>query len=299
MVLDKEIHLTVEYAERIDKYISDKTDFSRNDVKNIIIDYGVFIDEAIEVRKPNFNVKPGQTITIKNKPEQREYNLEAQDIKLDIVYEDEHIAVINKPSGLVVHPAPGNYDSTLVNALLYHFKDLSDLNGPIRPGIVHRIDKHTSGLILVAKNNEAHRYFSDLIKEHKVNREYKAIVHGLVTNDVIHINVPIGRNPNDRQKMHVTKQNSKNAITHVYPLKLYANHTLVKCVLETGRTHQIRVHLKYIKHPILGDDLYGTYVDDFKQRLHAYKLSFTHINGKELSFEVDCPKEFFENGFEE
>lgn len=295
MVLKEEIILEVEYQERIDKYISDNTDISRNEVKNIIIDYGVFVDETVEVRKPNFTVKPGHKIKITKKIDDKEYNIKPQNIPLNIVFEDEHIVIINKPSGMVVHPAPGNYDGTLVNALLYHFKDLSDLNGPIRPGIIHRIDKHTSGLLIVAKSNEAHRYFAELIRNHEVNREYKAIVCGILNNDVTHINVPIGRCPNDRQKMMVTKLNSKEAYTDVYPLHFYKNnHTLVKCVLKTGRTHQIRVHLSYIKHPVLGDDLYGKYIDEFKQRLHAYKISFKHINGKEMSFEVDYPSDFFD-----
>lgn len=295
MILKEEIILKVDYQDRIDKYISDHTDISRNEVKNIIIDYGVFVDEIVEVRKPNFTVKPNHIIKITKKVNNKEYKIEPQNIPLDIIFEDEHIVIINKPSGMVVHPAPGNYDNTLVNALLYHFRNLSDLNGSIRPGIIHRIDKYTSGLLIVAKTNEAHRYFANLIKEHKINREYKAIVKGLITNDILHIDLPIGRCPNDRQKMMVTKNNSKNAYTDVYPLYHYKNHTLIKCVLKTGRTHQIRVHLSYIKHPVLGDDLYGKYLDDFRQRLHAYKLSFTHINGKNLTFEVDYPEDFFSN----
>lgn len=294
MILKEEIILEVDYQDRIDKYISDNSDISRNEIKDIIKDYGVYVDEIVEVRKPNFTVKPGHVIKITRKINNEENKIEAQNIPLNIVYEDDDIVIINKPSGMVVHPAPGNYDKTLVNALLYHFKDLSDLNGPIRPGIVHRIDKYTSGLLIVAKNNKSHRYFADLIRDHKVNREYKAIVKGLITNDVIHIDLPIGRCLNDRQKMQVTKNNSKEAYTDVYPLHLYKNHSLVKCVLKTGRTHQIRVHLKYIKHPVLGDDLYDIYFDEFRQRLHAYKISFTHINGKEMTFEVDYPKGFFD-----
>ncbi len=295
MILKDEIILEVNYQERIDKFISDNTDISRNEIKNIILDYGVYVDDSVEVRKPNFIVKPGHVIKITKKIDNKEYNIKPQNIPLDIVYEDQHIVVINKPSGLVVHPAPGNYDKTLVNALLYHFKDLSDLNGPIRPGIIHRLDKYTSGLIIVAKTNEAHRYFADLIKEHKVNREYKAIVKGIINNEVLHIDLPIGRNPNDRQKMMVTKINSKNSYTDVYLLYKYQKYSLVRCVLKTGRTHQIRVHLNYINHPVLGDDLYGQYIDDFRQRLHAYKISFKHIDGQNLVFEVDYPKEFFEN----
>lgn len=294
MVIKEEIKIHVEYQDRIDKYISDNSNFSRNDVKNIIIDYGVYVDDVVEVRKPNFIVKKGHIITIKNKLNRKEYNLQPQNIPLEIVYEDDDIIIINKQSGLVVHPAPGNYDKTLVNALLYHFKNLSDLNGPIRPGIVHRLDKHTSGLILIAKNNISHRYFASLLKDHKIEREYKAIVCGKIKNKILHINLPIGRNPNDRQKMMVTKNNSKEAITHVYTEYQFKNHTLVKCVLETGRTHQIRVHLSYIKHPVAGDDLYGTFIDDFYQRLHAYKISFKHLNGKQMTFEVDYPSKFFD-----
>lgn len=294
-MLKEEIILNVSYQERIDKYISDNTDISRNDVQIIIKDYGVFVDENVEVRKPNFIVKPGHIIKVTKKINKKEFNIEPQNIPIDIVYEDEYIAIVNKPSGMVVHPAPGNYDQTLINALLYKFKDLSDLNGPIRPGIIHRLDKHTSGLLIVAKNNEAHRYFANLIKDHKINREYKALVDGVSENNIIHIDLPIGRDFKDRQKMMVTKQNGKNAYTDVYPLYTFENkYMLVKCVLKTGRTHQIRVHLKYINLPVLGDDLYWKYIDEFKQRLHAYKISFKHINGKEMTFEVDYPKEFFE-----
>ncbi|MGL5205382.1 MAG: RluA family pseudouridine synthase, partial [Metamycoplasmataceae bacterium] len=278
MLLKKEIVLKSNEKVRIDKFIADNTDFSRNEVKEIIDTYGVYVD-GILIRKPKFIINEGATITIKEKP-QNEIIMIAQDIPIEIVFEDEHIIIINKKSGMVVHPAPGNKDGTLVNALLFHFKDLSDLNGPIRPGIVHRIDKHTSGLILIAKTNASHKYFAELIKEHKINRYYKALVVGKILNDVIHINVPIGRNVNDRQKMMVTKQNSKNAITHVYPEKIYPNYTLVRCELETGRTHQIRVHLKHINFPVVGDPVYGKSLDSFNQRLHAYKLSFIHITGE-------------------
>lgn len=293
MLLNKEIVLKSDEKMRIDKFIADNSDFSRNEVKEIIDLYGVYVD-GILVRKSKFMINEGQTITIKEKP-RNEIVMIPQNIPIEITYEDEHIIIINKKSGVVVHPAPGNKDGTLVNALLYHFKNLSDLNGPIRPGIVHRIDKHTSGLILIAKTNAAHKYFAELIKEHKVNRYYKALVVGKVLNDVIHINVPIGRNVHDRQKMAVTKQNSKNAITHVYPEKVYPNFTLVRCELETGRTHQIRVHLKHINFPIVGDPVYGRPLDNFNQRLHAYKLSFIHITGEFIEVESELPSEFFEN----
>lgn len=294
MILNEEIKLIVAYSERIDKYISDNTDMARNEVKSTIIDYSVLVD-GIEVRKPKFIVKENQEIIITKKINNSEYDIKPEKIDLDIVFEDDDIVVINKPSGMVVHPAPGNMNKTLVNALLYHFKDLSDLNGSIRPGIVHRIDKDTSGLLIVAKNNKAHRYFADEIKKHNVNREYIALVDGIINHKTMHINLPIGRSANDRQKMIVTKTNSKEAVTHVHLLETYKKNSLVHCVLETGRTHQIRVHLNYIKNPVTGDPVYGKKIDDFNQRLHAFKLSFKHINGKELTFEVKEPKEFYKN----
>ncbi len=293
MLLKEEIVLKSSEKVRIDKFIADNSVFSRNEIKEIIDLYGVYVD-GILVRKVKFMINEGQTVVIKEKI-QNEIVMIAQDIPIDIVFEDDYIIIINKKSGMVVHPAPGNKDGTLVNALLFHFKNLSDLNGSIRPGIVHRIDKHTSGLILIAKTNAAHKYFSELIRDHKVNRIYKALVVGKVMNDVIHINVPIGRNVNDRQKMTVTRQNSKNAITHVYPEIVYPNYTLVRCELETGRTHQIRVHLKHINFPVVGDPVYGRSLDDFHQRLHAYKLSFVHITGEFIEVESELPNEFFEN----
>lgn len=293
MLLNKEIVIKSNEKIRIDKFIADNSEFSRNQIKEIIDIYGVYVDGTL-VRKVKFMINEGQTVVIKEK-NINEIEMIAQDIPIEIAYEDEHIIIINKKSGMVVHPAPGNKDGTLVNALLYHFKDLSDLNGIIRPGIVHRIDKHTSGLILIAKTNSAHKYFAELIKNHEVNRYYKALVVGKMLNDVVHINVPIGRNVHDRQKMTVTKTNSKEAITHVYPEKLYPSYTLVRCELETGRTHQIRVHLKYINFPVVGDSVYGRSLDDFNQRLHAYKLSFKHITGEFLEIESELPKEFFQN----
>ena len=294
MILKEPIILTVTYQERIDKYIATHTDISRAEVKNIILDYGVFVDQTVEVRKPNFLVKPGHVITIQNKLPSKEYLIKAQKMALEIIYEDDDVIVLNKPSGLVVHPAPGNYDNTLVNGLLYHFKNLSDLNGPIRPGIVHRIDKYTSGLMLVAKNNSAHRYFAQQLQEHKIERQYKAIVEGIVQNQIMHINLPIARDPHDFQKMKIDKT-GKPARTHVYVEQIYQHHTLIRCVLETGRTHQIRLHLSYVKHPVVGDDLYGNYLDSFYQRLHAYKLSFKHLNGQQMNFEIDYPSDFFTN----
>ncbi|MGL4343460.1 MAG: RluA family pseudouridine synthase [Metamycoplasmataceae bacterium] len=293
MKIELPIIINVDKKERIDKYIANNSDISRNDIQYIINNYGVFVD-GMEIRKTNFIVFENQVITIKDKVS-KEINIEPENIPLDIIFEDDDILVINKKSGMVVHPAPGHKNGTLVNALVYHFNNLSDVNGEIRPGIVHRIDKDTSGLLLIAKNNKSHNYFAELLKDHKINREYYALVDGIVNNNIIHINAPIGRDPFHRQKFAVVSQNSKPAISHIHVIQKYENSTLVRVELETGRTHQIRVHLAYIKHPIIGDELYNKKIDNFNQRLHAFKLSFIHINGKELTFEVDLPPNFFEN----
>ena len=283
--------IKVNERERIDKYISLNSDFSRSDIKKLIEGHSVF-SNGIQVRKPNFKVNPGDEILITDII-QKEIKAIAEDIPVDVIYEDEDLIIINKVSGMVVHPAPGHHNGTLVNALLHRFKDLSDINGQVRPGIVHRIDKDTSGLLVVAKNNEAHRFLAVQLKDHDIKRTYLALVEGRVANKITHIKVPIGRSQNNRQSMTVTRLNSKEAITHVFIEKINVDTTLVRCELETGRTHQIRVHLKYIKHPIIGDPLYGTRIDDFGQRLHAYKLELTHPTTKKLmTFEAPIPKEF-------
>ena len=285
------LFLEVNEKTRIDKWIANNSEFSRGDIKKLIENHAVFVD-GIAVRKANFTVREGQEVLITDVI-RREMNAEPENIPVDIVYEDDDLVVINKPSGMVVHPAPGHSSGTLVNALLYHFKDLSDINGSIRPGIVHRIDKDTSGLLVVAKNNEAHRKLAADLKDHDIRRTYLAWVDGRVENDITHINLPIGRDPKNRQRMAVTKENSKEAITHVYVEKIEEKRTLVRCELETGRTHQIRVHLAYIKHPIVGDPFYGKGKGSFGQHLHAYKLEFTHpTSGEEMTFEVKPPEEF-------
>ena len=278
-------------SERIDKYVAAASDFSRSDVQKLIKGNAVFVD-SVCVRKANFIVRLGQEILI-TEVINKEINADPEKIDINIVYEDEHLVVINKKSGMVVHPAPGHHSGTLVNALLYHFKDLSNINGKVRPGIVHRIDKDTSGLLIVAKSNEAHQKLAQDLKDHKIKRTYLAWVDGIIENDVTHIKLPIGRDVKHRKKMSVTKVNSKDAITHVYVQKVVGKKTLIKCELETGRTHQIRVHLAHIKKPIWGDPMYGKKLDDFGQRLHAYKLEFKHpITNKNMVFEVDPPEEF-------
>lgn len=284
--------LKVKYKDRIDKYIADNSEFSRTDAKKLIEGHAIFVD-AISVRKPKFIVEVGSEILITDVI-RREMNASPEDIKLDVIYEDNDIAIINKPSGMVVHPAPGHHSGTLVNALLHRFKGLSDINGDIRPGIVHRIDKDTSGLLVVAKNNDAHKFLAQEIKDHKVERTYLAWVVGRLENKITHIKLPIGRDSKHRQRMSVQSNNSKEAVTHVFSEKILNDRTLVRCELETGRTHQIRVHLAYIKHPIVGDPLYGNKKDgEFGQHLHAYKLKLTHPRTKEImEFKVEPPKEF-------
>ncbi|MGY5139681.1 RluA family pseudouridine synthase [Mycoplasmopsis gallinarum] len=288
------IRLEVKYKERIDKYISDNSEITRNDAKALILEGAISVNE-IQVRKPNFTVKENDVINI-YKLIEKITNIDAKEMELEIIYEDNDIVVINKPSNLVVHPAPGHFDDTLVNGLLYHFKNLSNENGLLRPGIVHRIDKDTSGLLLIAKNNEAHLKLAEMLKTHEIKRSYVAIVDGILENKFLKINLPLGRSKKDRKLISVQKD-GKEAITNVELLKTFyyekQPYSLVKCDLETGRTHQIRVHLAYIKHPVYGDASYGKKVDDFGQRLHAYKLEFNHpITNQLLTIFAPIPAEF-------
>ncbi|HSQ33385.1 MAG TPA: RluA family pseudouridine synthase, partial [Peptostreptococcaceae bacterium] len=229
-------------------------------------------------------------------PEPKLLEVEAENIPLEIVYEDSDVLVVNKPQGMVVHPAPGNYSGTLVNAILYHCKDkLSSINGVIRPGIVHRIDKDTSGLLMVAKNNNAHNFLAEQLKDHSITRKYEFICHSIIKEDTKTVNAPIGRNPKDRLKMGVVS-GGRDAITHFTVLERLTNYTYVQAQLETGRTHQIRFHSAYIKHPILGDPLYCPKSTKFKldgQVLHAKTLGFIHPTTKEyMEFTCDTPQYF-------
>jgi len=228
-------------------------------------------------------------------PEVRELTVEPENIPIDVVYEDSDIIVINKARGMVVHPADGNYTGTLVNALLYHCKDLSDINGVRRPGIVHRIDKDTTGLLVVAKNNKAHTFLADEIKYHKVSRIYTALTEGLFEENSGMVNAPVGRHPVDRKKMAVNTKNGKEAITHFTVIERFENTTLVKCRLETGRTHQIRVHMAYIGHPVAGDPVYGRKNNRglSGQALHAGELTLTHPStGESMTFTAPLPEDF-------
>lgn len=280
---------------RIDKFLSDEIEeLTRSSLVNLIADGNVKVNNK-EVSK-NYKLKSGDNIAV-SVPEPVEYEAEAENIPLDIVYEDNDLLVVNKPKGMVVHPAAGNYTGTLVNALLYHCKDnLSGINGVLRPGIVHRIDKDTSGLLLVAKNDKAHNSLAEQIKEHSLTREYEAIVFGNIKDDTGVIDAPIGRHHSDRKKMAVTDKNSKNAVTHYKVLERLKGYTYIKFKLETGRTHQIRVHCAYIGHPVSGDKVYGVKNEKTNmesQCLHARKIGFIHPStGEYMEFVSDLPNYF-------
>lgn len=265
-------------SERIDKFLSENlNDVTRSRIKKLIEDGNVSVSG--DTVKPNYRLRQGDIIRVVI-PEPEEIKTEAEDIPLDIVYEDSDMLVVNKPQGMVVHPAAGNYSGTLVNALLWHCGDtLSGINGEKRPGILHRIDKDTSGLLLVAKNDKAHLFLSEQIKEHSLTRAYKALVHGNIRSDKGRIDAPIGRHPTDRKKMTITYNHSREAVTNYRVLERFGRYTYVECVLETGRTHQIRVHMSGNGHPIVGDKTYGVKKEEFTlsgQLLHAYKVGFVH-----------------------
>lgn len=278
---------------RLDKVCSEIfSDYSRSQIKQLLDGGNITVNGKTE--KAKYKVKSGDLIRLEE-PETKTLELRPENIPLDIVYEDDDVIVINKPQGMVVHPAPGHDEHTLVNALLYHCP-LSTINGTFRPGIVHRIDKDTSGLLMVAKNDKSHRSLAKQLKDKTNIREYVALVHGRIAEDEGTINAPIGRSLKDRKKQAVVKD-GRNAVTHFEVLKRYRNYTLVKCILETGRTHQIRVHMKYIGHPLVGDPLYGPKktIKGNGQFLHAGKLGFVHpTTGKLLVFEAPLPKIFQE-----
>lgn len=280
---------------RIDKFLSDTLDgFTRSGISKLIADGNVTVNAA-QVSK-NYKCRMNDNILIVV-PDAVPLEVQAENIPLDIVYEDDDLLVVNKPKGMVVHPAAGNYSKTLVNALLYHCRDsLSGINGVIRPGIVHRIDKDTSGLLIVAKNDAAHLSLAEQIKEHSFHRAYQAVCYGNIKEDSGTVHQPIGRNPKDRKKMAVTDKNSKDAVTHYEVLKRYGDFTHIKCILETGRTHQIRVHMAYIGHPLAGDPVYGPkkVIESLNgQCLHAGEIGFIHPRtGEYLEFRSGLPDYF-------
>ena len=280
---------------RLDKYLADTHDLSRSRVQQLVKEGRIMVDG--KPVKGSFKLKKGQVIEC-DIPEDREIDVLPQDIPLDILYEDSDIIVVNKGKGMVVHPAPGVYEGTLVNALLYHCKDLSGINGYIRPGIVHRIDKDTTGCIVACKNDLAHESIARQLEDKTCHREYQAIVMGNIPHDDGLIDAPIGRDPRDRQRMTVTEKNSRVARTHFHVKERFYSATWVECALETGRTHQIRVHMRYINHPVMGDEKYGKpcrYMDTQGQVLHASDLTLVHPRtGETMHFHAPLPSYFEE-----
>lgn len=284
-------------GKRLDLFLQESlTDVTRSYLKTLIEKQLVLVNG--EVKKAGYALKIGDRVAVTIPPD-REANIAAQDIPLHIVYEDEDMLIVDKEKGMVVHPANGNYEGTMVNALMHSHRDkLSSINGVIRPGIVHRIDKDTSGILVVAKNDTAHKKLSEQFKVHSIHRKYVALVKGVIKEDTLTISYPIGRSHKDRKKMAVTYQNSKEAVTHIQVLKRFyhSNATLVEATLETGRTHQIRVHLSYLNHPLVGDEIYGKKDGKWKvegQMLHAKMLGLIHpTSGEYMEFESPLPDDF-------
>lgn len=297
--MDEQQILTVEpdaASVRIDKYLSDRLSGSRSFLQKLLKEERVSVD-GVPV-KASYKVVAGDVVCV-NIPAQTEPDILAENIPLDILYEDDDLLIVNKPKGMVVHPGAGHYSQTLVNALMYHCRDqLSGINGVLRPGIVHRIDQNTTGSLIVCKNDLAHNAIAAQLKEHSIIRRYRAIVHGNLTGDGI-VNAPIGRHPTERKKMAVNEKNGKPAVTHYYVLEQFGKFTYIECVLETGRTHQIRVHMSSIHHPILGDDVYGPAkcpVPGLQgQTLHAQVIGFVHPRtGEYMEFSAPLPPYFEE-----
>lgn len=293
--MKEEIYLTVSDIKesiRIDKYLSEQLDFTRSKVQKLIDSDNIIVNS--NKIKNSYKVSNGDEIKVIDEVD--EQNIKPEKMDIDIVYEDDDIIVINKESGVVVHPAPGNYSKTLVNGLMYLNKDLSKVNGEFRLGIVHRIDKDTSGLLIVAKNDKSHSTLAEDLKSHMIKRKYIALVEGVINHSAGTIDAPIGRDLKDRKKMGVTSINSKSAITHFKVIERYKNASLIECELETGRTHQIRVHMKYIGHPIVNDPVYGKCIyQDFGQLLHAKEIEFSHpITKNHMKFEAKTPSRFLE-----
>ena len=286
-------------SKRLDIYLSENIeDVTRSYIKILIDDNKVLVNNKSQ--KSGYKIKLNDSIDVTFEEKKNE-DIIAQDIPLEILYEDDDIIIVNKPKGMVVHPANGNYTGTMVNSLmLSHQGKLSSINGVIRPGIVHRIDKDTSGILVVAKNDNAHKKLAAQFKVHSIKRKYIALVKGIIKEDSLTIDMPIGRSIKDRKKMAVTNKNSRSAVTHIAILKRFysSNVTLVEAQLETGRTHQIRVHMAYIHHPLVGDEIYGKKDNKFKvqgQMLHAKYLGFVHPStGKFIEFEKDVPEYFKE-----
>lgn len=294
--MDRQIILVEdEFAgNRLDIFLTNKfSDFSRSRIQKLIKEGDILVNK--KTAKANYLVEKGDQILF-SIPQLKELEVAAEDIPFQVVYEDSDLIVVNKPQGMVVHPAAGNYEGTLVNALLHYCQDLSGINGVMRPGIIHRIDKDTSGLLMVAKNDFAHLGLAKQLKDHSLTRVYRAIVHGSVAEPAGVIDAPIGRHPVQRKKMAVVLKNSKKAVTHYRVLERFAAYSLIEARLETGRTHQIRVHMSYLGYPVVGDPLYGPKKGNFDlkgQALHAAVIGFQHPRTEEyLEFEAPLPEYF-------
>lgn len=294
----EEYELTAdESGERIDKFLSRNCEnLSRSYIQKLLKDGNIMVNKLAV--KANYKIASGDVIHIRI-PESEPLDILPEDIPLDILYEDSDILIVNKPKGMVVHPSPGHYTHTLVNAVLYHCGgNLSGINGVIRPGIVHRIDMNTTGSLLICKNDRAHQILAEQLKEHSITRRYHAIVHGNIKEDSGTVDAPIGRHPADRKKMSTKSQHGRHAVTHYRVLERFGSYTYIECELETGRTHQIRVHMSSIGHPILGDDVYGPARCPFKlegQTLHAKTLGIIHPSTKEyMEFDAPLPQ-YFQN----
>ena len=284
-------------GQRIDKFLSETLpEYSRSFIQKVVKDGGVLVDEKCV--KSNYKLSAGQILKL-NVPELVEPDIIPEDIALDILYEDDDIIVVNKPKGMVVHPAAGHYTGTLVNALMYHCRDnLSGINGVTRPGIVHRIDMNTTGVLVACKNDAAHVFLSEQLAVHSITRKYNAIVHNSFKENSGTVDAPIGRHHIDRKKMAIDYKNGRNAVTHYSVISNYGKYAYIECQLETGRTHQIRVHMSSIGHPLLGDDVYGSGKSPYRlegQTLHARVLGFVHPStGKYMEFEAPLPDYFKE-----
>lgn len=276
---------------RIDKYLALNTEYSRSLIAKMLDDEFILVNGC--KCKANYNVHLNDEILIKE-GYLEDLDVEPENIPINIVYEDDDLIIINKESGMVVHPGSGNTHGTLVNALMYYTNNLSNVNGEVRPGIVHRIDKDTSGLMIVAKNNKTHEILANMLSKHEIKRDYIALLKGEFMHDTATIDAPIGRDKMDRKKMAVTADNSKSAVTHLKVLERYKGYTLVRLSLETGRTHQIRVHMNYIGYPVYNDPVYSAgKTDEFGQFLHSASIDFMHpITNEEMHFECELPKYF-------
>jgi 23S rRNA pseudouridine1911/1915/1917 synthase len=290
----EQLEFIVDENKRIDAWLSHQMEgHSRSFVQKLIENEQVKVNGKLITSKKH-KLTQGDAIVV-TVPEPEPLNVVPENIPIDIVYEDDHLMIINKPVGMVVHPAPGNYTGTLVNALMYHVDKLSSINGVIRPGIVHRIDKDTSGLLMIAKTDVAHQGLAEQLKDHSIKRQYIAITHGCIHEESGTVNAPIARHPKDRLKMAVV-EGGRRAVTHFKVLERFKNYSYITCELETGRTHQIRVHMTYIHHPLLGDETYGPKVSKIKhqgQLLHAKTLGFVHpVTNEYMEFDSEIPELF-------